>query len=270
MSDPHSNPVSPRRLPHQPNLEQLKKQAKELLERFRASESTAVAEVRQFERNPDPCHFALNDAQRVLARAYGFQSWPKLKAFVDGATLARFTDAVKAGDMTQVRSMLASRPELVGMDRAGNDEHRGLHYAVLSRNAPMVKLLMEAGADARKGIWPNRDATSALTLARDREYSDIVAIIEEEERLRREEMSCPNATVSPVQDQISAAILQGNTAAAMRLLEADRSLIQACDRHGATPLHIAAQMADVDLMTWLLERRANVRKQDANDSTALD
>ena len=54
MSDQHPIPVSPRRLPEQPNLEQLKKQAKELLGRFRASESTAVAEVRQFERNPDP------------------------------------------------------------------------------------------------------------------------------------------------------------------------------------------------------------------------
>jgi ankyrin repeat protein len=270
MSTSRPTPVPPRRLPQQPNLEQLKKQAKELLERFRASELAAVTEVRQFERKPDPSHFALNDAQRVLARAYGFESWPKLKAFVDGATIARFTDAVKAGDMTQVRSMLASRPELVGMDRAGNDEHRGLHYAVLSRNAPMVKLLMEAGADARKGIWPNRDATSALTLARDREYSDVVAIIEEEERLRREEMSCPNATVSPVQDQISAAILQGDTATAMRLLEEDRSLIQACDRNGATPLHIAAQVADVDLVAWLLERRANVRKQDMRGSSALD
>ena len=270
MSDPHFNPVSPRRLPHQPNLEQLKKQAKELLERFRASESTAVAEVRQFERNPDPCHFALNDAQRVLARAYGFQSWPKLKAFVDGATIARFADAVKAGDVAQVRSMLALRPELVSMDRAGNDEHRGLHYAVLRRDVPMVKLLMEAGADARKGIWPNRDATSALTLARDREYSEIVAIIEEEERLRREEMSCPNATVSPMQDEISAAILHGDTAIAKRLLEEDRSLIQACDRNGATPLHIAAQVADVGLVAWLLDRRANVRKQDMRDNTALD
>jgi ankyrin repeat protein len=270
MPDSRSAPVRPRRLPQQPNLEQLKKQAKELLEQFHIHDSTAVAEVRQFERNADPFQFALNDAQRVLARAYGFESWPKLKAFVDGATITRFADAVKAGDTAQVRSILVSRPELVNMDRAGNDEHRGLHYAVLSRNAPMVKLSMEAGADARKGIYPNRDATSALTLARDRGYIDIVAIIEEEERRRREEMSCPNASVSPVQDQISAAILQGNTAAAMRLLEADRSLIQACDRHGATPLHIAAQMADVDLMTWLLERRANVRKQDANDSTALD
>lgn len=95
MSDPHSTPVSARRLPHQPNLEQLKKQAKELLERFLASELAAVAEVRQFERNPDSSHFALNDAQRVLAHAYGFESWPKLKAFVDGATIARFADAVR-------------------------------------------------------------------------------------------------------------------------------------------------------------------------------
>ncbi len=270
MPDPRSTPVPPRRLPQQPHLEQLKKQAKELLERFRAGELTAVAEVGQFESKPDPSHFALNDAQRVLARAYGFESWPKLKAFVDGATIARFADAVKAGDMAQVRSMLAARPELVGMDRAGNDEHRGLHYAVLSRNAPMVKLLMEAGADARKGIWPNRDATSALTLARAREYSEIVTIIEEEERQRREEMSCPNATVSPVQDQISTTILQGDTATAMRLLEADRSLIEACDRNGATPLHIAAQVADVAMVAWLLEHRANVRKQDMWGSTALD
>ena len=86
----------------------------------------------------------------MLARAYGFASWPKLKAFVDGATVARFTDAVNAGDIAQVRSMLAVRTELVGMDGAGGDERRVLHYALMRRNAPMVKLLMGAGADARK------------------------------------------------------------------------------------------------------------------------
>jgi hypothetical protein len=30
--------------------------------------------------------FALHDAQFALARAYGFESWPKLKAAVDGVT----------------------------------------------------------------------------------------------------------------------------------------------------------------------------------------
>ena len=49
----------------------------------------------------------------------------------------------------------------------------------------MVRVLMEHGADARKGIYPHRDATSALTMATDRGYEDIVAIIEEEERRAR-------------------------------------------------------------------------------------
>ena len=117
---------------------------------------------------------------------------------------------MKEGDFVRVRSMLASRPELISMDRAGNDEHRAIHYAVLQRDTAMVRLLMEAGADARKGIFPHRDATSALALAQQREYPEIVVVIEEEERRRREEMSCSNATVSPIQDQISSAIHEGD------------------------------------------------------------
>jgi ankyrin repeat protein len=268
MSVPRSAPT--RRLPQHPSLEQLRKQAKDLLRDYQAGLSAAVAEVSQHERSPNRNAFALNDAQRVLARSYGFTSWPKLKAFVDGANIARFAEAVKNGDLAQVRSMLASRPELVGMDRAGNDEHRGIHYAVLERDPAMVRLLMEAGSDARKGIFPHRDATSALALARDRDYGDIVAVIEEEERQRREEMSCPNATVSPVQDQISSAIARGDDAAAIRLLEEDRTLIQACDRDGANPLHVAARENSRELVAWLLERRANARKKDSSDLTPLD
>lgn len=270
MSENSSYPAPTRRLPQQPNLEQLKNQAKELLEHYRAGLSTAVTEVERFERNPNPSTFALHDAQRVLARAYGYASWPKLKAFVDGVNISRFVEAVQVGDIAQVRSMLASRPELISMDVSGGDEHRGIHYAVLHRNTEMVRLLMEAGADARKGIFPHRDATSALTIARERGYEEIVAVIEEEERLRREEMSCPNATISPVQDQITTAILQDDNLTAMRLLEADRSLIQACDRNGGTPLHIAAQKTNIELIDWLLKRRANVRKRDLRELTPLD
>jgi ankyrin repeat protein len=269
MSDPGSRPALSRRLPDEPSMEQLRKQAKELLQAFQSGEPDAIAEVSRFERTREK-NFALNDAQRVIARAYGFASWPKLKAFVDGANIARFAEAVQAGDVTQVRSLLASRPELVSIDRAGNDEHRGLHYAVLRRDAAMVRLLMEAGADARKGIFPHRDATSAWTLARERHYDDIVAVIEEEERHRREEMSCSNATVSPLQDQISAAIAQGDDTTAMQLLDQDRTLIHACDRDGMTPLHVAARRSRVELVAWLLQRRANVRKKDPSDLTPLD
>ena len=124
-----STPVAPRRLPEQTNLEQLRKQAKELLRSYRSDEPSAVAEVDRFELHPDKDRFALNDAQRVIARAYGFTSWTKLKAFVDGANVTRFMDAAKSGDLAQVRAMLASRPELAAMDTSENDEHRAIHHA---------------------------------------------------------------------------------------------------------------------------------------------
>ena len=191
MSNPVLRPSSARRLPDEPNLEQLRKQARELLERYRAGEQAAVSEVERFERLPRPASFALHDAQRVLARAYGFQSWSRLKGFVDGANIAKFAEAVKSGDLAQARVLLSARPELIGMDMSESDEHRALHFAVMRRDLPMVRLLMEAGADARKGIFPHRDATSAIAIARDRDYSDVLAVIEEEERERRKEMSCP-------------------------------------------------------------------------------
>lgn len=257
-------------LPPNPSLEQLRKQAKDLLAQYRAGDLSAAAEVQKFEHRPDPAAFALHDAQRVLARAYGFESWPKLKAFVDGVTIARFGEAARSGDLGQIRDMLAARPELAGMDMAENDEHRALHFAVLRRDLPMVRLLMQSGADARQGIWPHRDATTALALARDREYRDVVAILEEEEEQRRKSVSCPNSTISPRQDQVTAAISQGDIAAAMELLEAEPSLIHACDRNGATPLHVAAEEGNTALVAWLLQRRAGAGKQDLRGWTPLD
>jgi len=124
MSVIRSTPAPTRRLHKQPSLEQLRKQAKDLLRSYRSGAPDAIAEVNQFESNPDRAAFALCDAQRVIARAYGFASWPKLKAFVDGVNIERFAHAVKVGDIAQVRSMLASRPELIAMDMAANDEHR--------------------------------------------------------------------------------------------------------------------------------------------------
>ena len=57
-----------------PNLDQLKRQAKELLEAFTAGEHDAIAEVNAHYRDADKANFALHDAQLVLARSYGFDS----------------------------------------------------------------------------------------------------------------------------------------------------------------------------------------------------
>jgi ankyrin repeat protein len=245
-----ANRIPTRRLPRQPNLEQLRKQAKELQTGWPG--------------------FTLSEAQRELARAYGFDSWPKLKAFVDGANVARLAKAVNAGDLGAVRSLVKARPELVGMDMSGNDEHRALHYAVLRRDAAIARVLMQAGADARKGIFPHRDATTAIALAQDREYPDIVAIIEEEEQRRRQSMSCPNVAVSPVQEEINEAIRNGDDDKAMALLDADPTLIRACDRNGGTPLHAAAQAGSEEMVEWLLARQADPRHPDMKGFTPLD
>ena len=59
-----------------PDLEQLKRQAKELLRGFSAGEAEAAAEVHAHYRVADASKFALHDAQLVVARGYGFDSWP--------------------------------------------------------------------------------------------------------------------------------------------------------------------------------------------------
>jgi ankyrin repeat protein len=193
--------VPTRTLPDGPNLDQLRRQAKELLEGVRAGDADSQREVQLHYRRLDPSSFALHDAQLVLARAYGFESWPKLKAFVDGVTVRRLVDAVGAGDVATVRSMVAARPELVDTDVAENDEHRALHHAVLRRQPEIVRFLMQHGADPRKGIWPHRGATTALTLAIERGFDEIVRIIEEEEQ-RRPREAAVESPAAPADDKV--------------------------------------------------------------------
>jgi ankyrin repeat protein len=185
-----------RRMRQHPDLEQLKRQAKELLAAFRAADAAAVHEVTVCYDNPQLATFALHDAQLVIARSYGFDSWPKLKAYVDGVTIGRLIEAVCNGAIERVRAMLKARPELANMTVSYGDEHRAIHYAVMHRQLKIARLLMRKGADARAGIHPHRNATSAWTLAGERGYDDMVAIIEEEENRREKE----NRKAEPAHD----------------------------------------------------------------------
>ena len=258
-----------RTLRSKPDLVQLKRQAKELLHAFAAGETGAAAEVNAHYQGANPASFALHDAQLVLARAYGFDSWPKLKAFVDGVTVRGLCDAVRAGDIDGVRAMLAVRPELVHLDVAEDDEHRALHHAVLQRRPEIVRLLMQHGADARQGIWPHRDATSPLTIATERGYVDIVAIIRDEER-RRPRVSAPVADV-PVPAGLVEAFQRGDEEAVIASLDAHPSLIHKSDSQGGmTALHWASANLWDRLSTWLIERGADVSARNTTGQTPLD
>ena len=281
-SCPTRSSAPTRSLPARPSLEQLRKQAKELLKAYRAGDVAAVAEVERFESQPDPAKFALADAQRVLARAYGFASWTKLKQHVEGVNAAAFCAAVNAGDVATVRRLAKARPELVHVEAAGFTG-LPLHIAVLNRDAEMARVLMELGADARQGIWPHRDATTAYTIARERGYDDVVAVIEQGEEARRRAASPPGATIDSKTDQINRAILRDRCDEAIKILESDLSLVGACNveqpingvdcrrlAQGTTPLHVAAWKHNPEMVAWLLDRGAPVDARDAHGQTPLD
>jgi ankyrin repeat protein len=99
-------------------------------------------------------------------------------------TVTDLLDAIRANDLEAIRAIVSARPELVHFEVSENDEHCALHQAVLQRRPEIVRFLMQHGANARKGIWPHRGATTAFTIASERGYDEIVRIIEEEEQRR--------------------------------------------------------------------------------------
>lgn len=252
------------------DLDQLKRQARELLNAHDAGDPGAIELVSRHFPGGAEGGLQLTGSQLVVARHHGFASWAQLRDHVDRVNLQKLLQAIERSDTRAARDLLRRRPELSTMDVAPNDEHRALHFAVLRRDEAMVRVLMEAGADPHQGIYPHRDATTAYLFAQERGFTEITAAIEEEERHRRERLSCPNVTLSPVQEDIVAAIRAGNSTAAIALLEAHPDLARACDREGRTPLHIACGEGAIEVIDWLLARGANPRKEDLQGRTPMD
>jgi ankyrin repeat protein len=212
---------STRTLPEHPDLDQLKRQAKELLAAFRSGDADASTEVHTHYSEVAAHSFALHDAQLVVARAYGFDSWSKLKTHVDGINARQFIEATKANDAERVIGMLKLRPDLVDMQWSYGDERRALHYAVTKCLPDMVRVLMRGGANARAGVHPHRDATTPRTMAVEREFREIVAIIDDEEQKRaaRTTNGTPPASTSrsasrspsPDTIEVTRAVARGDT-----------------------------------------------------------
>ncbi len=83
--------MPPRGLPGNANLEQLKKGAKSFQRAVRAGDAGATRFVNEFHPrladaqpgSPELNGFTRSDAQLVIARQFGFSSWPKLKAHLE-------------------------------------------------------------------------------------------------------------------------------------------------------------------------------------------
>ncbi|HEY5711924.1 MAG TPA: ankyrin repeat domain-containing protein [Allosphingosinicella sp.] len=152
----------PRSLPPRASLEWLKKTARQNLRALRQTRPEAK----------------LAEAQRDLARDYGFASWRALRAALETPSLdeeavAAFLRLIGEDKVTAVRVALSATPALVnaaGAHPFWGGRPQPLHVAIDVRSRVMFDLLLDAGADVN-GSNEGYDLWSPLmlTFARDRE-----------------------------------------------------------------------------------------------------
>jgi hypothetical protein len=218
-----------RQLPEKPNLEFLKKQAKELL---RSRQQGKLA-----------------DAQLALSKEYGFHSWAELKAHVQALTLSP-AEALKvavcdSNDAARVRDVLKQYPEL----RANIDDPlpdyafgiQALYAAVQRSNRAIIDLLLSAGADIRKRTdwW-----AGGFGVLDDCDPSLVEFLVER----------------GAVVDAHAAARL-GWMPKLAELVAADPEVVHARGGDGQTPLHFAST---VEVAEFLLANHAEIDARDVD------
>jgi len=258
-------------LPKHPDLDQLKRQAKELLDAVRAGKPDALSEVAARYPGADPQKFALHDAQLVLARAHGFRSWPRLKAYVSGgmikppemeSDLGRDVwdtiTAAAAGDTLTLQRLMERDPSL---SRAEHFYAPPIHFAVREGHAEAVRILLDAGA--AEAEWNGCDLDGLIEIARDRSYEEIALLLDEVRRRRR--------PVAPSEDHLIHAAAERDDVEQVRdLLNGDATLLNRRDAGGRTPLHRAVKGSAREVIALLLDRGADIDATDSTGSQALD
>jgi len=241
-------------LPARPNLEQLKTQAKDLLKLLKAGDP--VARQRIQENHPHPAKIAtaelrtdsvtLSDAQLVIAREYGFASWPKLKEHVEsflgetGEPLEQLKQAFHNNDAPRLRQLLDRFPQFKPIlnEPIGPFDSPAITNV---RSREMLDVLLDAGADlnAKSRWWAGG---FGLLHGAD---PDLAAYA-----IQR------GATVD-----VHAAARLGLIETLRELVSADPALVHARGGDGQTPLHFAST---VEIAKFLLERGADIDALDVD------
>src|SRR5215469_11217364 len=146
-------------LPEKPDLEHLKKQAKDLLRDFELHQPAAMERFHSISISVPK----LADAQHVIARDYGFASWPKLKEHVDTVTRElqpkeKLAAAVRASDADRVARALEEHPELKAQINEPMFDYGGMQAllaAVQRTDRKTIDVLLRAGSNinARSRSW---------------------------------------------------------------------------------------------------------------------
>jgi ankyrin repeat protein len=169
-----------KQLPSRPSLEQYKKQAKDLLHQSKTSVPEAV---QRFRKSLPPQKlsrgkFSLTDAQLVIAREHGFESWPRftraieslryqssaeaqsnpVTAFIEAASVPK-VGAHVAGTLDLAQTILAEHPEVAA---------DSIYTAAILGEEALVRRFVERdpASATRKGGPYDWDALTYLCFSR--------------------------------------------------------------------------------------------------------
>jgi ankyrin repeat protein len=267
--------MAAQQLPERPNLEQLKRQAKDLLYSARASDLAALGRFRvlpAFGRRSDAdlarTAFALHDAQSVIAREYGFDSWNVLRERVEELTFGfeaaveQFIEAATGGRRGRAERLLTLHPKIAGAN---------FHTALLLGDAAAVDVRLTADPSLATAPGGPRGweplhyvCHSAVGAVPDSRETGLVAVARRLIALRAD----ANTRFPWLHHGVRRPVLWG-AVCVVRSLALARALLEA----GATPddgvtLPLAAGGGDIAALELLCAHGANVNHPWATNGAA--
>lgn len=230
-------------IPERADIRQLRIQAKELL---RELQSGALSEE-----GVTPDRAKLSDAQRILARRYGYSSWPKLVEEIETPQLLEaFKNAFHSQDLSALERLLRTKPNLRKRINDSMFAFDSPPIVVAGRqpNAKaLIPLLVRYGADpnVRSKWWAG--GFSALDGA-SKETADLLCEL-------------------GARYDVWSAAKHGQMEELQKILQADPSMVNAPGGDGMTPLHFAGTP---EVAEFLLANGAELEIRDVDhESTPI-
>jgi ankyrin repeat protein len=141
-------------LPARPDLDQLRRRAKELRDAVRAGNTAALARF-STHHPTGPEHVSLAAAQLVIARELGFASWPVLKATIDADVASRQRESAFLTASVEDRGPRSAELLAAGVELA----QRSLYAAAVLGDVPAVRKALSSNPASAVALddargWP--------------------------------------------------------------------------------------------------------------------
>jgi ankyrin repeat protein len=262
-------------LPERPNLDQLKRQAKDLMRAARDGEREALGRFRILPAFADDSDaalarrpLALHDAQSVIAREHGFDSWNALRERVEeltlefGAALDRFLEAATGERPDRAERLLELHPSIA---------RANFHTALVLGDAEAVDAQLSQRPELARAPGGPRGweplhyvcftSVGARSEARER---GLAAIAQRLIALGAD----PNLRFPWLHHDVHRPVLWGSVFIVHSLRLASALLDAGADPSDGVTLPMAASAGDVASLDLLLSRGADVNRPWATDQSA--